>query len=354
MNTKSPIYPFFLSLSIIFLSSCGGSGIITSPDTDGGTRILGVNFGTKVPSLIAFSREYPATYSLSRDLFAMFPDGTHEKRLTNSPSDNDSPAFSPNGLSLAFTSNRSKTGYGNHDVYRLDTPSRISQISNSAFEFDSLTTDWGPDYIIASQINTLTGVPFDLIHIETYSPLGKWEKPIVTGNIASYDPCVSRDGSMIAFCARLDCPSENDPGCNGSLQIFILKTGETVPVQLTHFGGTPESPINARNPQFDYSGSKIVFQTNYWGDNWDIGYLYVNNGDVEPVRVTDNPFDDIEPCFDQSSLWIAFATNRNGNFEIYKTWDIHAPVAIPRPAETTVRLTNTLEDEHNPDWSANY
>jgi Tol biopolymer transport system component len=351
---------FLLFIAILALTastaSCGGSSM-TSPDTNGGTRILGIDFGTKVTSLIAFSRENPAPEfsQTNRDLYVMFPDGTHENRLTNNNFDNDSPAFSPDGLALAFISNMSKNDFRYHNVFRLNKPGKVTQLTDNTWEFDTLNADWGPDSIIASQINMMTGVPYDLIHIEEVDPLGKWENNIPAEYMACYDPCISRDGKLIAFCARPDGPSAQDPGANGTIQLFLLKKGETKATQLTHFGGDPINPILARNPSFDSSGTRIVFQTTAWGDNYDIAYVRLTGQEAsDPLRLTDNAHDDVEPCFDPGGLWIAFASNRDGNFDIYKTWDRYNPLMIPVQQESTVRLTKTSVDEHNPDWSGNY
>jgi len=344
-----------IMVAVLCLVSCGGGSNAVWPDTHGGTRILGIDFGTKVPSLIAFSRASEVTWGSARDLFVMFPDGTHEKRLTSNTADDDFPAFSPNGLALAFVSNMGGLDWGNHDVWRLDTPKRIAELTDDNWEFDSSATDWGPDCVITARLNTIIGAPFDFVGLWRIDPAGKWIEPIATGFIASYDPCVSRDGSMIAFCARLNCPSEEDPGCTGTLQLFILREGEKTPEQVTDFGGSPRDPILVRHPAFDFAGTRIVFQTTYWSEDWEIGYIRLGGqGTPELYRLTDNPADDMQPCFDPSGLWIAFASDRDGNFEIYKTWDVHTQLMIPVPSETTVRLTHTPQDEQNPDWSPGY
>jgi Tol biopolymer transport system component len=340
----------FLSLEI---ASCGGSGLI-SPDTHGGTRILGVDFGTKVPSLIAFSRLYEINVGPPRDLFVMFPDGSHERRLTDTPADSDFPAFSPDGLSLAYVSNSSTTGWGNHDVFRMASPKKTIQLTSDGWEFDAASVDWGPDSIVTARHNTLIMAPFDVIGLWKMDPDGKNQEAVSTEFTACYDPCISRDGSMIAFCARLNCPSQDDPGCSGTLQLFILHTDETEPVQLTHFGGTPADPILTRHPALDFDGKRIVFQTTFWGDDWEIAYIYIDDPDELIYRVTESPADDVEPCFDQSGQWIAFASNRDGNFELYKTWDIQGNPDTDPPPETFVRLTDTPQDEGNPDWSPVY
>ena len=324
------------------------------PDTNGGTRILGIDFKTKVPSLIAFSRLFETKNGPAKDIFIMFPDGTHEKRLTSATADDDLPAFSPNGLALAMVSNRGRVDWGNRDAWRINNPGSIYKLTDSGWEFDSVGIDWGPDFIIIARLNTLIGAPFDFVGLEEIGADGKFIKTIDTGFIANYDPCISPDGKTIAFCARPDCPSQLDPGCLGTLQLFVLSEGETEPRQITHFEGSPQDPILIRNPEFDFWGTKIVFQTNYWGEDWDIGYTYLGGEhEGELVRVTENPGDDVEPCFDPAGLLIAFASNRDGNFEIYKIRYDNLPEGSSLE-DTVERLTNTPEDESNPDWSVEY
>ncbi|MFH1676446.1 MAG: hypothetical protein ABIC40_05415 [bacterium] len=339
----------------IFSTGFFGCGSNTAlPDTNGGTRILAIDFKTKVPSLIAFSRLFETKNGPTKDIFVMFPDGSHEKRLTSETSDEDLPAFSPNGLAFAMVSNRGKLDWGNRDAWRLNNPHSINRLTNDGWEFNSVGIDWGPDFIIVARLNTLIGAPFDFIGLEEISIDGKFIKTIGTGFIASYDPCISPDGKTIAFCARPDCPSEFDPGCMGTLQLFVLTEGESAPRQLTNFEGTPQDPILIRNPGFDFGGTKIVFQTNYWSKDWDIGYTYFGGkNEGELVRVTDDPGDDVEPCFDPTGDEIAFASNRDGNFEIYNIRYNNLPEGSS-PEDTVERLTNTPEDESNPDWSNNY
>jgi len=329
------------------LLSCGGGGsFFTVPDTNGGTKILGVNFGTKVPSLIAFTRIYETGVGPNGDIFVMFPDGSHVNRLTNTPGDDNLPSFSPDGMFLAIVSNSLDTGWGNREVMVLSKPSKMLRMTEGGWQFDNVGLDWGPGFLLTGRLNTLIGAPFDFIGLTKIYTGDGHEESVDTGFIASYSPSVSRDGKTIAFSARVNCPSEDDPGCGGNLDLFI--TFEGVPAQFTAFNGTPEDPINLINAQFDYSGKHLVFQTNYWSDDWEIGLIDIEKFAWQFMcRLTDNPADDVEPCFDQSGDWVAFSSNRDGNFEIYK---LH----IASPSTDPTRLTNTPEDEHNPDWSMNY
>ena len=75
-------------------------------------------------------------------------------------------------------------------------------------------------------------------------------------------------------------------------------------------------------------------------------------GPADAVRVTDNPAQDLAPCFSPDGHWMAIATDRDGNFEIYKVWDPNS--LAPPPINPEVRLTFTPQNESNPDWSDYY
>src|SRR5947209_96249 len=75
----------------------------------------------------------------NQEIYAMNPDGTGSKNLTNNPSSDFDPAWSPDGTRLAFTSNRD--GYNQIYVMAADG-SGVTRLDNGG---DGSNPTWSPD-----------------------------------------------------------------------------------------------------------------------------------------------------------------------------------------------------------------
>ncbi len=341
---------------LLLFSACSGSGSPFIPDDTVTDIIAGVRFDVPVISLIAFSRELADqnnTYGINNELFLIFPDGTREHRLTNDPADDNNPAFSPGGRSLAFLSNRSDEGYGNHNVFALDPLGHLLRLTDESWQFDSLSVDWGPSSIFATQINTLVGAPFDVGRAIELNPYEGTQEYFDLHHGMPYDITVSPDGKMVVFSARPNASTYMD-----DIELWLYTRGWDHALRLTYFGdenGDPMDLVYTTEPQFDSAGRRIIFQTTYWDENYEIGYIYLPDDAPasEPVRLTINSAADLQPCWSPDGNWFTWCSDReDGNMEIYKrpVWDPDSPTPIP-PA---VRLTVTEENESNPDWSPIY
>jgi len=61
------------------------------------------------------------------------------------------------------------------------------------------------------------------------------------------------------------------------------------------------------------------------------------------MQITLGSGNDERPTYSPDSLTIAFSTNRDGNYEIYKT---------PAIGVVVTRLTNNAASDRNPSWAA--
>ena len=347
-----------ITIFIIILFGLAGCGNVvkpTEPDwvVDGRLALDNIPGGSNF-SLIAFSRQMGDYPVANRDLYVMTPSGLFETQITSDIANDDHAAFSPNGRSLSFASNRSGGAtWGNHDVFRYTPWGGVTQLTDDTWQWDTIGTDHGPGFIIAARLNVLIGAPFDVVTITAYDPWGCWEVFVPTGHGASYAPNLNKGASAMVFAAR---PAGNT--YFGSMELYILYRGETGAHQLTAFGKDPDNMVFTTNPSFDFQNNRVVFQTSLWDGNSEIGYVYLDPlkpmpyGPADAVRVTNNPASDVQPCFSPDGHWMAIATDRDGNFEIYKVWDPNS--LAPPPINPEVRLTFTPQNESNPDWSDYY
>jgi len=347
------LFYFILVITTAFLFSCGGAKYDpTTPEVDDETvRILGVAFPHPLPSLIAFTRDLPDDdniYGVNREIFVMSPNGQREHRLTYNPADDDYPAFAPYGHGIAFVSNRSSGGYGAHDIFRIGPFGGIHQLTDDTWQWDAHGTDWGPGFITAARINQLTGAPFDVGQVIKIDPWGGNEDYINTGFMATYYPAIGNAINKLVFSAR--------PPSGwywGSMELYMLTDYFDDPVRLTFWDEEDPDPMNmifTTNAQFDRRAQKVIFQTTYWGST-EIAWIDLSDSTSipEPVRLTNNDYADMEPCWDPTGRWFCWVSDRDGNFELYKQllYDPDSPTPIP----PVIRLTQTEFDEHNPDWA---
>lgn len=127
-----------------------------------------------------------------KHLFAYHPSYMAVTRLTADAWDDDSPAVSPDGNKIAFTSNR----FGTREIYILDLVSNtLTQMTNSsAYEG---TIDWSPDgsYIV---YDVYKNDHFDLV-IQSVNDQSESPIQLTDGTTNNFQPSWSPDGSELAF-----------------------------------------------------------------------------------------------------------------------------------------------------------
>lgn len=344
-----------LSALALFMTSCGGGSNPVTSDGGNVIHLLGATFPPVITSLIAFSRDIPDDqniYGMNSEIFVFNPDGLYEHQLTFDPGDDDYPAFSPSGFMLAFTSNRNSGGYGNHEIFRLGPLGNLKQLTDDAWEFNATHTMWPlPNVITAARQNMLVMAPFDVGQMYAVNPTGTWETWVPTGATMPYDPTANGVSRFITFCARPMGTTYCD-----DIELFLKMPGSDS-YRITYFGNDSPDPLDliyTTNPDFDSTGTKIIFQTTYWDGNTEIGMIDLSSADAIPIpmRLTGDSAEDLEPAWDSTGQWFVWVTNRDGNYEIYKQRYVDPNSDQPQPEP--VRLTFTPEDEHNPEWGPIY
>ena len=224
------------------------------------------------PKLVVFSSsQVDSSEDTQSDLFLLKADGTISK-LINDPADDWGRAWSPDGLQIAFTSDRS----GNWQLYVLDLASGdIVQVTNSdkgaRHPAWSLDGNW-----IAFNSRTEDRLNAQVCLLRVSSRI----ITLLTSDGASGRPTWSPDGRRLAFNgARVDT---NEDGTIDSIDVMDILTIDINTKIETNLTNSPAYLDLA--PAYSPDGNWIVFSS-YHGDTNDDGDIDVSdNADLYLVR----------------------------------------------------------------------
>lgn len=272
-QTKAALLAFTLLLSAT--TACGGepeSGTVT-----GGGEIL-------------FASDWDGDW----EIFAMRPDGSYMRRLTNNQARDWAADWSPDAKRFVFSSNYLEGGL-------TTTKQEING------EFVMVDVEVVGDYELR------VAKTKDLV------------ATAITDNQVGTDggPSWSPDGSRIAF--------HSDPDGSGVSEIYSMKPDGTDVVQLTDLGGMNWDPSWAPD------GQNIVFA--HYSDTWS---LYSVRADGTQVTPLEGAGDGWQPSWAGSGDRIAFSSQRDGFWNIY---------VVGTDGGNMVRLTNNGGDNLEPVWS---
>ena len=127
-----------------------------------------------------------------KHLFAYHPSYLPVTRITSDEWDDDSPAISPDGNQIAFTSNR----FGNRDVYVLNLATNtLTQMTNSIAYEGSICWSIDGNYIA---YDVYQNGFYDLI-IQSVTDRSEAPIQLTDGTSNNFQPAWSPDGSQLAF-----------------------------------------------------------------------------------------------------------------------------------------------------------
>jgi TolB protein len=228
-----------------------------------------------------------------QQIFAVKPDGTGLRRLTEEGKQNFFPAWSPNGRKLAFTSDRSSS----LQIWVMNADgSRPRQLTT---EGENMVPTWSPDGKRIAFGSKRTG------HFEIWAMdyNGKNQKQLtstdvtVGNNAAAWSP----DGHRIAFSSTR----------SGHYAIWVMDPDGDNLTQLTTPHGDRYPDSNA--PAWSPDGTKIAFWS---GLEHKYGNIWVMDADgTNRKQLTDQPMgiNCDEPEWSADGTKIMFASNRPGS-----------------------------------------
>lgn len=224
------------------------------------------------------------------------------------------PAFSPDGRSIAYISNKNADYFSLSSLYRYDVASRTEKQLVSGVHS---VCAWSPDgrKIYYAKLSRRNDHWSNLYDLYVYDIDADRETRLTHGARAE-SPAVSPDGTRIVYVA----------GSDGTLNLYSMAADGSDVRQLTSY----ENGDQVYNPRWSPDGKTIAFDFSV-KDGRDIAVVSPQGGDVRMLIAT--PDDERNPAFTPDGSGLIYASDKTGIFNLYR-YDF--------AARQSVQLTNVL------------
>lgn len=256
------------------------------------------------------------------DIYLLTGDGL--RRLTDDPASDEFPRWSPDGRTIAFSSNRA----GLYQIFLMDAEgTNLRQVTRG--ETDAIEEGWYPDgkrLAYTEQKQRTLGRSFALRSLDLATGETRPLLPSFDGSSAL--PDFSPDGPFLAFTGKRtmgwDAFRAN------------LSTGEILP--LTEGG-------KACRPRFSPDGAKIAYVSSSADGKGDIWLMGPDGAEKE--RLTDRPETyDYFPDWSPDGKWIVFASGTK-HYPTEGVWEL---TLVKPGAKLVVPLFRSGARDVFPDW----
>lgn len=241
------------------------------------------------------------------ELYLVSVAGGDPRRLTLDNTTLIGVAWTPDGNDLVFRSNRG----GYTTLWRISTsggtPELLPVVGENAIE----PTVSRHTHHLAYTRRT---VDSNIWRIEVTKRRGRANSPtqLITSTRGDVSPQFSPDGKRIAFTSDR----------SGSAEIWVCDSQGLNPTQLTSFGGA-----HTGTPRWSPDAQHIAFDSRPEG-HADIYVVSAEGG--KPRRLTPEASEDVVPSWSSDGRWIYFGSNRSGDSQVWK---------VPADGGEAVRVT---------------
>jgi Tol biopolymer transport system component len=215
-------------------------------------------------------------------------DGTAMTPLTDLPTNQFHPAWSPDGSRIAFDA---QSDVGEMQIRVMDADGSNLQVLTEGPGWNYLPA-WSPDAARIAFVSNRDGNN----EIYVMNADGSGQERLTTGEEEDLSPTWSPDGAGIAFQSNRD----------GFNRIYLMKVDGSSVTRLTGSEGF--------DPAWSADGTRIAFATTTDGNP----EIYVMNADgSKPTRLTDDLSHDWNPTWSPDGSKIAFESDRDGDVGVY-------------------------------------
>lgn len=232
----------------------------------------------------------------AEELFVISTDGTGERQLTSTPDEKSALAWTADGKQILFSAFANDTSH----LYAIDAEGKKQrEIAKVPGRGPTLSPD-------GSRLLYMTGT-WTATRLMLSESDGSQPKPITDGSFIAWNNHWSPDGKRIAFASRSDPKSE--------LAIFVMNADGTGRRQLSHFAA---GSGNAQWPVWSPDGHQLAIQVNRLQEH--DAHLWIidaTTGDARKLAAHGQPYLDETPAWFPDGKRIAFQSTRTGKMEVW-------------------------------------
>jgi len=250
-----------------------------------------------------------------KDIFVSHLDGSEKFQVTDNHTINLSPAWSPDGRSVLYSSfkDRNQTLF----LFELYSGKETKFTPRGGGRY--LSGKFSPD----GQTIVATMESGGNTNLYLLDRSGNVIRQLTNNPGIEVSPAWSPDGKQIVFVSDR----------SGSPQLYILDLASGNSRRLTYSGSYNTSP------EWSPKGDRIVY-TGRVANRFAIFTIPVDGG--EPRKLTAESFDSEDPTWSPDGRFIAFTSNRAGKYHLY---------VMQAGGDNQRRLTGSGGDDTKPHWS---